>query len=124
MALFTADDLTGLLRKPVTDTSAVLVERVVWGWLRPILDVDARPTPVPDELFAWAVELGGIAYENPIGLSGKGIGPFTEQYSGLRDRRETILEDVRAWAAEQGGTSPTAPRGSFPPAQCYPDPAW
>ncbi|HSV41491.1 MAG TPA: hypothetical protein VLI04_22195 [Nocardioidaceae bacterium] len=124
MTLFTEDDLGELIGKPVTESRGAMVERVVWGWLKPILDLEDRPDPVPDELFSWAVELGGIAHENPIGLSGKATGPFSEQFSGLRDRRETILKDVRQWAAAQGDDTAAAPGGSFPEAPCYPDPAW
>lgn len=122
MILFTATDLSGLLRKTVTEASATLVEKVVWGWLKPILGSATRPNPVPDELFSWAIELGAIAYENPSGLSRKQIGPFTEDYSA--ERRAEILAEVAGSSLAAAGRAPLAPRGSFPEAACYPDRAW
>lgn len=124
MPLFTSTELSDWLGKPVTAARTTVAERVVWGWLKPVLGTATRPEPVPEELFAWAVELGAIAHENPTGLSGRGIGPFSEQFSGLRDRRENILNDVRQWAAEQGTALSGQPIGEFPEPYAYPDPAW
>lgn len=122
MTLFTDEHLTRLLHKEVAIDDAVLVERVVWGWLRPILGWDERPAEIPPELFAWALQLGAIAHENPAGLSAKTIGPFSVQYS--EERRLAILDEV-ARSSLPTGPSATAhePSGDFPPAACYPDPA-
>lgn len=121
-ALFDTDKLTQWLGFVVTEERAVVVEQVVWGWLRPILAADARPDPVPPELFSWALELGAIAHENPAGLSSKQFGDVAEAYSA--ERRDEILEAVAESALGSGGaTSRLSPRGSFPPARCYPDPA-
>ena len=117
--LFTTDDLSNWLGEPVPDGRAEAIERVVWGWLRPLLKVEERPDPASAELLAWAVELGAIAKENPTGLSAKDIGPFKEQYSS--ERRDEILRMV----ASGGTTAPGAalsPEGSFPAPQPYPDP--
>lgn len=114
--LFTSDELSDWLGKTVTAAKAVAVEKVVWGWLKPRIGATVRPDPVPDEVFSWALELAAIAYENPSGLDGKDIGPFGEQYSS--ERREEILA-----AAAAGGTGVLAPKGQFPPARPYPDPA-
>ncbi|MFT4081184.1 MAG: hypothetical protein QM638_01230 [Nocardioides sp.] len=113
--LFTADDLTSWLHKPVTEADATVAERVVWGWLKPILKLDERPDPVPDELFGWAIELGGIAHENPGGFTTNTSGPFSVQFDAAR--RTAILEEV---AQSVGAGKPT---GSFPPPQRFPDPA-
>jgi hypothetical protein len=112
--LFDADALGGYLRKPVTADAATAVERVVWGWLKPVLGLEGRPDPVPDEVFSWAIELGAIVYENPAGLSGQASGPFSVQFSS--ERKAEIL-------TEAAGTDGTAkPTGNFPPAPCWPDP--
>jgi len=118
-ALFTVADLGDWLHKPVTEPATVMAERVVWGWLRPILEATERPAEQSAELFSWAIELGGIAHENPAGLSSKQIGPFQEQYSA--ERREEILAEVATGG--QPAASALAPRGRFPKARRYPDPA-
>lgn len=118
-ALFTAADLNALPDvSGVTADEGTMVERVVWGWLAPILGVTDRPDPVTPQLFSWALELGIIFRENPAGLSAKEIGPFKEQYSS--ERRDEILR-----AAASGGSTAGAalrPVGSFPAARTYPDP--
>lgn len=120
--LFTNAELTELLGKEITETRAALVERVVWGWLKPVLGWPERPETIPDDLFAWALQLGAIACENPAGLDAKTIGPFSEQYS--EERRLAILDEI---ARSDLPTGPAAgahrPAGCFPPARAYPDPA-
>lgn len=116
VALFSATELSDWLGKTVSAEKSAAVEKVVWGWLRPrIGSPDVRPDPVTPELFSWAVELGAIAHENPAGLSAKSLGDKSVQFSS--ERRDEILE-----LASGGGQSPR-PRGNFPPAPCYPDPA-
>lgn len=118
--LFTPSDLSSWLQKPVEDGTATVVEGVVWGWLRPLLDVDERPASPSPELSAAALELGGIAHENPAGLTIKEMGPFKEQYSA--ERRDEILAGVQSGFSVLTGTPP-ASQGSFPTARAYPDPA-
>ena len=118
--LFQPGDLASFLHKEVNLAEADVAERVVWGWLRPVLGLTDRPSPVPDEVFSWAVELGAIAHENPMGLSVKQIGPFRYDYS--EERRTEILAEVSGYAASVGGVSMAAPQGSFPLAVAWPDP--
>lgn len=116
--LFAATELSGWLRQPVDDASAVIVESVVWGWLKPVLKISERPDPVSEELKAWALELGGIAYSNPEGLAAYALESERSTYSDTRI--DTILRRVA------GGGAPSstdgAPQGSFPPAPEWPDP--
>lgn len=118
--LFTGVDLTTWLQRPVSDEAGIMVERVVWGWLRPLLNVDERPDPPSDELFSWAIELGGIAFANPEGLASYSLEAESSSYSS--ERRDEILREVA-----NGGVTPVGaslpPKSSFPPAQEYPDPA-
>lgn len=118
--LFNAADLGAWLRQDVTDDAASVVERVVWGWLRPVLKVEERPSAPSDELVSWAIELGAIAYANPEGLSEYGLESETSKYSS--ERRDEILQNAAGGGALPEGTA-AAPRGSFPAARCYPDPA-
>lgn len=123
-ALFTAAQLTELLGKPITPGRAEVVERVVWGWLKPVLGWDERPpeNEVPDELFGWSVRLAAIIAENPAALEGKTVGPFSEQYA--KDVND-ILDEVRNSTLPTGTAAVSGkPQGDFPEAPCYPDPAW
>lgn len=117
-ALFQADDLGDWMGRTVTDSKAVAVEKVVWGWLKPVLGLSERPSPVPDEVYSWAIELGAIAHENPAGMSSRQLGTAMQAFSS--ERRNAILEEAAGGTA----TSTATPRGSFPAAGCYPDPAF
>jgi len=120
--LFTAADLQAYLRQPVIAAAGAVVERVVWGWLSPVLGLTERPTAadVTPQLAAWALELGAIAYSNPEGLSSYQLESESSVYSS--ERRDQIL-----LLAAGGGKTPTgaalAPTSSFPSARSYPDPA-
>lgn len=118
--LFNAADLGAWLRQDVTDEAASVVERVVWGWLRPVLKLTERPDVPSEELVAWAIELGAIAYTNPEGLAEYRLEEEWSHYSG--ERRDEILA-----LAGSGGTAVqgavAAPQGRFPAARRYPDPA-
>lgn len=116
-ALFSASDLNAL--PDVDDVSAEeagILERIVWGWLKPVLGLSERPATVPDEMFSWAIELAAIAHENPKGLTYYQLGEERSGYSA--ERRAQILAEVGA-----GGLATPRPTGCFPPARAYPDPA-
>lgn len=117
--LFSARDLADWLGRSVAYEKAASIEKVVWGWLKPALGADTRPQPVPAEVFSWAIELAAIAHENPAGLSSRQLG--TSQQSFSLERREQILREVEAGTAT---ITSRVPRGKFPPARAYPDPAW
>jgi hypothetical protein len=120
--LFTKAELAGWLRQDVTDDQLTAVESVVWGWIAPILKADARPDALTPGQYAAALELGGIAFSNPEGLSSYGLDTERSVYSS--ERRDEILAII---AAQAGSTVPgltaPAPVGCFPPARRYPDPA-
>lgn len=118
--LFTANDLSSWLRQPVTDDSAALIEKVVWGWLRPLINLTERPDSPSDELAAWAVELGAIAYANPEGLASYQLESEKSAYGS--ERRDEILRMAAGGGTTAPGAAPAA-RGSFPDAVRYPDPA-
>lgn len=131
MPLFTPDDLRTGLRYEVGDdfdeAGAVHAERVVAGWLLDATGLTEFPDPLPEQLWAWAVELGGIYYENPTSLETDASGEVTSGWG--MDRRSQVLDSARAWARRtygplQGGTP--RPRGTFPPARPWPDsyPPW
>jgi hypothetical protein len=119
--LFTAQDLTDWLQKPIGDSQAAMVERVVWGWLKPVLGLTERPTALTEEQASWAIELGGIAASNPDALARYVLEGEESFYDGTR--RDEILRMAASGGVTPGGETPR-PRGSFPPATCYPDPAY
>lgn len=107
--LFDSVELGDFLRKDVTESAAASAERVVWGWLSPVLGLTQRPDPpISDQLFSWAIELGAIAYENPTGDVTKQLGNL-QVGSSSATRRAEILEAATS-------TYALAPRGTFPPA--------
>lgn len=121
--LFDAATLGHFLGKPglVTNERAEVVERVVWGWLAPVLGLTERPstgTAEHDRVFSWAIELGAIAHENPAGRSAKELGTSRSAFS--EERRRDILADAAGFGS---GIAPGNPQGDFPPAPVYPDPA-
>lgn len=119
--LFTAKDLADWLHRSVTPEGSAVAEKVVWGWLQPLLKpaTEVRPDPVPDKLFSWALELGGIAYVNPEGLSQYQLEDETTIYGS--ERRDEILALAASGGTVTDGAAPS-PIGSFPPAppDCYP----
>jgi len=116
--LFMAQDLADWLQKPVGDSQAAMCERVVWGWLKPILGLTNRPETLTEEQSSWAIELGGIAASNPDALARYVLEGEESFYDGTR--RDEILRNAAAGGVTPAGGAPK-PRGSFPPAERYPD---
>lgn len=121
MPLFTAKELGDFIREPVDDAAAIQVEKVAWGWLTGPLGLTERPTAVGAQLYAWALELGAIALENPSGLSSYQLGAEQRAYSA--ERRAEILAEVEAVTQRAaGGVAAGSPIGSFPEPLAWPDP--
>lgn len=99
--------------------------RVAEGWLASVCtSFTAWPTPVPDDLWAWAIELAAIAYNNPVGLVQRITDEDTRAWG--TERRQEILAAARQRYGS-GSTSPvfaSAATGTsnFPPAPRWPDP--
>jgi hypothetical protein len=105
--LFAITDLEGYLRKQVDPAAAHTARRLAQGWLLDATKLPGWPQPVPDDLWAWAVELAGIAYEHPAGGTREDVGDVS--YSGWGLRRAEILA-----AASRKYAAPALPRGAFP----------
>lgn len=117
--LFLDVELADHLQTQVTPAAALSAERLVWGWLKPVLGLAERPVPVPAEVWSWAIELGAIAHENPAGLASYQLGPERSQFSA--ERRGQILDEASR-SGVTGGVGNESPRGSFPPPLSWPDP--
>ncbi|TFV83155.1 hypothetical protein [Blastococcus sp. CT_GayMR16] len=113
-------DLANWLQYPVKEASAVLAEQVAVGWLKDamgVLELPAAPKGTP--LYSWALELSGIAYENPLSLAAGSLGDEASTYD--RGRRDRILTSA---ASASAGRGVGGPLGCFPPPVEYPDPAY
>jgi hypothetical protein len=113
--LFDLVDLPSWLQVPSVDTeTATRVRRAASGWLMGATRLTTWPDPVPDDLWAWAVELAAIAYRNPDGATNESIDDHTVGWD--RQRRIDILAAART--AYSSGTT-TAPLYEFPDADWH-----
>lgn len=116
MALFTRDEFASYLKQDVDNATTDVVLRVASGWLMSVTSqttwFPTWPSPTPDNLFAWALELAAIAYRNPDGVASESIDDYTAVTDRAR-RKEILL----AAAASYGGSS--APQYSFPDADWH-----
>jgi hypothetical protein len=111
--LFDLVDLPSWLQVPEVDTeTATRVRRYASGWLQSATRLAVWPDPIPDDLWAWAIELAGIAFRNPTGLASETTDDYTAQSD--RARRAEILAAARS---RYGGAS--APASSFPEADWH-----
>lgn len=110
--LFDLVDLPSWLQVPGVDSeTATRVRRAANGWLQDATGLSVWPSPVPDALWAWALELAAIAFRNPDALTSENIDDYASQRD--RFRRREILASART-AYNLAGR----PQGSFP------DPDW
>ena len=111
--LFDLGDLPSILQVPEVDTeTATRARRMASGWLKNATKLADWPNPVPDDLWAWAVELAAIAFRNPAAANSESIDDYSVSY-GDRVRRAEILKDAAAAYA-----------GSSQPQYDFPDPDW
>jgi hypothetical protein len=109
-ALFTDADLALWLQVPSVDSqTAASVRRAASGWLMRATGVTPWPPDptIPDDIWAWAVELAAIAFRNPDGAGSESIDDHSVSWD--RQRRLDILREART-AYSTGG----APLGDFP----------
>lgn len=106
--LFDLVDLPSWLQVPEVDTeTAIRVRRAASGWLMGATRLTSWPDPIPDDLWAWAIELAAIAFRNPAGAASESIDDYS--VSADRSRRKDILEAARLAYADSAG-----PQYSFP----------
>ena len=106
--IFDLGDLPSWMQVPeVDEQTAIRVRRAANGWLMGATGIKAWPDPIPDDLWAWAIELAAIAHRNPTGLRSEVIGQYQAGFDARR--RKEILEEAKE--AYAGGQSP---QFSFP----------
>lgn len=131
MAIPTSPKLRTWLRYSPSEVfleeTAELAIQIATGWLSgvvgPISDSD-QAVPESGPVYAWLLELAGIAYENPTSMTQDDAG---ETKSAWADRRAQILQQAHAWAVATG-TAPEsqaprapAPTGRFPKPRPWPE---
>jgi hypothetical protein len=106
--IFDLADLPSWLQVPeVDEQTAIRVRRAANGWLMSATGLTSWPDPITDDLWAWAIELAGIAHRNPTGLTSEAVDDYQARFDSKR-RRE-ILDEAKACYG--GGNSP---QFSFP----------
>jgi hypothetical protein len=115
--LFDLGDLPSWLRIPEIDAeSATRYRRAVNGWLQDATGLTDWPDPIPDRLWAWAIELAAICVDNPTAKWSETIDDTVTVYErGAQGRRREILDAARS-AYNTAGKA----QGSFP----APDLCW
>lgn len=111
--LFDLGDLPSWLQVPQVDTeTATRARRYASGWLLSATRLSTwPPNPVPDDIWAWAIELAGIALRNPLAVESESIDDYNVSYD--KERREEILAAARA-----------AYSGAGVPSFSFPEPDW
>jgi hypothetical protein len=106
--IFDLIDLPSWLQIPQVDTeTAIRVRRYANGWLMSATGLASWPAVIPDDLWAWAIELAGIAYRNPTSLTSETVDGYTMAADSARK-----AEILAAAKAAYGGAS--SPLYSFP----------
>lgn len=111
--LFTLVDLPSWLQVPSVDTeTATRVRRYASGWLQSATGLTPwPPDPVPDDIWAWAIELAGIAFRNPDAAASESLDDHNVSWD--RARRAEILTAARI-----------AYSGAGVPIFSFPEPDW
>lgn len=115
-----ADVRAFLPQERFSDDQLTVTMKLVGGWLRGASGRTELPDPLPDTDPLWspALELVALVAENPTSLASRTAGPTSRNWP-LSARRDAVLEDVRRQYAQER----SAPRGTFPPPEPWPDPA-
>ena len=119
MPNLTRGDLRAFLPQyDLPDGQVDMVILIVRGWLLDATNLDALPDPLPDVLWAAAVELAALLASNPESLAQKTIGPTSRAWP-MSPRRDAIIDRLRKrWRA-----AAMSPQGEYPLPSVYPEPA-
>jgi hypothetical protein len=109
--LFALTELASYMQRDLDTETATNARRIASGWLRSATGLSDWPTPIPDELWTWALELAEMAYGNPSGYAGEVIDDHAVTFN--RARRGDILEMAR----RKYSTGST-------PVYSFPEPDW
>lgn len=100
------------------DDQLDLVILLVRAWLLEDTGLDALPDPLPEVLWAGAVELAALVASNPESLAQKTIGPTSRSWP-LAPQRDAIRARIR----QRYRSMRLQPQGEYPAPGVYPEPA-
>lgn len=109
--LFELTELASYMQQDLDTATATNARRIASGWLRSATGLSDWPTPIPDDLWTWALELAEMAYGNPGGYGAEVIDDHSTTFD--RERRASILENARV-RFSTGST----------PVYSFPEPDW
>jgi hypothetical protein len=109
--LFTYAEFNLYVKETVDPATTDVVRRIAYGWLKSATGLADWPSPVPDSLFAWGLELTAIAYRNPDGAAAEEIDDHNVQWDRAR-RRDILTAAMKAYS------------GATQPQYSFPEPDW
>lgn len=127
MDLVTPGELASYLRRGTLDSgSAEMACRLATGWLYGHTGGWSTwpPLPVPHDLWAWALELAALAYDNPTTRERVTLSRMTVVWGAEAAARWQRIIDAASERYPPTAPATSAPQGCFPDAVSYPDPAY
>lgn len=120
--LIDSTDLGEWMQKTLDPDRATQAIRIAEGWLLSATRMDPWPdsSNVPEDLWAWDMELSALCYKNnPGSVTQRQVGGILTQWApDDQARRQQILDAAKARYNQTG-----LPRGKFPCARRWPDEA-
>jgi hypothetical protein len=123
-ALVAVGELTKFLHHSVNADAELTAIRMAEAWLSSVCaGMPPWPAPVPEDLWAWALELTSIAYSNPTSMMARTTDEDTRTWS-LSRRKEILDAAAKRYGDGSGTTDGAGPLGvgNFPIALSWPDP--
>jgi hypothetical protein len=112
-----ADARALLPQHNLPDQQLDMVILLVRGWLLEDTGLDILPDPLPEVLWAGAVELAALLADNPTSLAQKTVGPTSRSWP-MAPQRDAIRARIR----KRYRALRMSPQGSYPAAPDYPEP--
>jgi hypothetical protein len=116
--LFDLPALANKLQAEVDTGSAIEARRIAQAWLGTATQLTVWPSPIPEDLRTWALELAALVYDNPSWLEQEQVGDVVSRWA-LNRRAEILTEARRTYAT---GAATGSGLGSFPDPDPWPDP--
>ncbi len=115
-AVIEPKDVASFLQQDVSQVRTEWADtsiRIATGWLRGRCYFEQwPPDPVPENLWAWLVELAALVYDNPTLVNSTTVGGQTVAYGAVALRRKEILAEAEGVYPRLAGR----PMGEFPEA--------
>jgi hypothetical protein len=100
------------------DEQVDMVILLVRAWLLEDTELEVLPDPLPEVLWAGALELAALLASNPESLAQKTVGPTSRSWP-MAPQRDAIRARIR----QRYRRARLSPTGAYPLPGTYPDPA-